>query len=366
MFKNIKMAQIVRREDQPREFFDEAALGELAESIKEYGLIQPIVVRKIESGKYEIVAGERRWRAHKLLNAITIQASITSEADDLRAFKKSASENLQRLDMTPLEEGRAFQRVLDEEEGATEASVAADFKKTVPFVRQRLALLKLIPEFAEHVNKGDVGTQAGVQLAALNPANQRAVLAKWARGDFAGDNQLVHFAYAMKEQQEQTISMLLEELTEEQRQERAKAQAKARNTLDGIEKIRGLLEQIVKADPAELAKALEGQVGARLEQMDRVADAVQKARFQLRQAKAHAEAAEVIVKPEVKARAKAVPAAAKTEVKLGRRVAPVKSQGKPRVAASPATVAKTAVKKRVAPAPAASAKPKAPVGGASA
>ncbi|MFE5089424.1 ParB/RepB/Spo0J family partition protein [Streptomyces sp. NPDC056638] len=295
VIKNLKMAHIVRNENQPREYFDEGQLQELAGSIREYGLMQPIEVRKVGVNRYEIVAGERRWRAHQILGEILIKASIIVEADDLRAFKRSVSENITRADMLPLEEARAFQRVLKDEDGATPATVAKDFSKTVPYVNQRLALLNLTDEVAEQVNAGNIGTQAAVQIAALTPGNQRAVLARWAKGNFAGDNELVHFAYALKQQQGQELSMIVEDMTPEQREERVQAQAKARNTLDGIERIRGLLDQITKADPAELALALEGEVSKRLEQLDRVADAVQKARFNLRQAKAHAEAREITI-----------------------------------------------------------------------
>ncbi|MDX3205162.1 ParB/RepB/Spo0J family partition protein [Streptomyces scabiei] len=296
--KTLKMAHIERNESQPREYFDPAKLQELADSIKEYGLLAPILVRHLGPNRYQIIAGERRWRAHQLLDAITIEAKIQGESDDLRAFKMSMTENVTRADMLPLEEARGYDRILTEEEGATEATVAADFGKTVPYIKQRLALLKLTPEVAEQVDAGNIGTQAAVKLAELTDGNQRAVLAKWARGDFAGDNQLVHFAFALRQQQDQEVCMIVEDMTVEEREERARTQTKTRNTLDGIERIRGLLDGLVKMDPADLALALEGEVGARLEQMDRVADAVQKARFALRQAKAHSEAREIIVNAE--------------------------------------------------------------------
>ncbi|GAA3371279.1 ParB/RepB/Spo0J family partition protein [Streptomyces sannanensis] len=293
--KTLKMAHVVRNENQPREYFDEDALRELAASIQQYGLMQPVVVRKLETNRYELVAGERRWRAHQLIDAITIEARIVDEADDLKAFKRSMSENVNRADMLPLEEARGYQRILDEEEDATEETVAADFGKTVQYIRLRLALLNLTDEVAEQVNAGNIGTQAAVQISRLTPGNQRAVLAKWTRGDFHGDNELVHFAYALKQQQNQEVLLIVEDMSPEERAERARTQTATKNTLDGIERICGLLERIVKADPAELALALEGEVGSRLDQLGRVADTVQKARFNLRQAKAHAEAREIVV-----------------------------------------------------------------------
>ncbi|MFE4412932.1 hypothetical protein ACIQFZ_31975 [Streptomyces sp. NPDC093064] len=156
----------------------------------------------------------------------------------------------------------------------------------------RLALLNLTEEVQQHVNSGAIGTQAAVQIAALTPGNQAAVMKKWAKGAFAGDNELVHFAYALK-QQGQTFVLLVEDMTPEEREERQRERTETRNKIDRIERILGLLEELGKADPLKLAVALEGEVGKRMDQMDRVADAISKARWNLRQAKAHAEAREI-------------------------------------------------------------------------
>ncbi|WP_150249844.1 ParB/RepB/Spo0J family partition protein [Streptomyces albofaciens] len=308
----LKMSQVHRNPRQPREHFDDAALQELASSIDEYGLMQAIEVRPDdERGGYEIVAGERRWRAHQILKRTKIRATITSEKSELRRFKRSVSENVNREDMTPLEEARAFQRILDEEEGATPESVAADFSKTTAYVKLRLALLDLREDVAKLVESKTIGTQAAVQIAALSHANQAAVLAKFSRGELASDNEIVHFAYAMRQQQEQAVLMITEELTEEQRTERAAAQKKTRTTLDKIEQVRAMLDEIGASDPLKLAQALEGGVGARLEQLDRVAESLTKARFQLKQAKAHSEAKELVqVNPEAVAGAESQPVAA--------------------------------------------------------
>ncbi len=167
MQRVLKMSQVHRNPRQPREHFDDAALQELASSIDEYGLMQAIEVRPDdERGGYEIVAGERRWRAHQILKRTKIRATITSEKSELRRFKRSVSENVNREDMTPLEEARAFQRILDEEEGATPESVAADFSKTTAYVKLRLALLDLREDVAKLVESKTIGTQAAVQIAA--------------------------------------------------------------------------------------------------------------------------------------------------------------------------------------------------------
>ncbi|KPI22986.1 parB-like partition protein [Actinobacteria bacterium OV320] len=303
-FTTLKMRQIRRNPNQPRETFNEEALTELANSIKQHGLLQPIVVRKVAEGGYELIAGERRFRANELAGNITIETKILltegdAEISDMDSFKKAMAENLNREDMLPLEEARGFKKVLDEEEDADPASVAKTFSKSVQYVNQRLALLNLRPEIQTAVDLGHIGTQAAVQIAALSRDNQKAVFEDWKKGD-KSDNQLVHIAYAMRKQEKaaQQDSMVdVEEMSPEEKAQHARAQAKTKSDLDQIERMCELLDSIGKADPMELARALEGQVGKRVEQMDRVANFVQKARFQLRQAKAHADASEIMVNP---------------------------------------------------------------------
>ncbi|MFI7136543.1 ParB/RepB/Spo0J family partition protein [Streptomyces massasporeus] len=308
-FATLKMRQIRRNENQPRETFDEEALKELADSIKQHGLLQPIVVRKVAEGGYELVAGERRFRANEMADNITIEAKILlpdggdAEISDMDSFKKAMAENLNREDMLPLEEARGFKKVLDQEEGATPESVAKTFSKSIQYVNFRLALLNLRPEIQTAVDMGHIGTQAAVQIAALSPGNQKAVFEDWKKGDKT-DNQLVHIAYAMRKQEKaakQDSMVDVEEMTDEEKAERSRAQAKTKSDLDAIERMCTLLEDIGKADPMDLANSLEGEVGKRLEQMDRVAALVQKARFQLRQAKAHADAKEIMVNPAAEA-----------------------------------------------------------------
>ncbi|MFI9149511.1 ParB/RepB/Spo0J family partition protein [Streptomyces sp. NPDC053367] len=304
-YTTLKMRQIRRNPGQPRKSFDDEALRELANSIQQHGLLQPIVVRRLQDeGGYELVAGERRFRANEIAGNITIEAKILlaeGEAGitDMDSFKKAMSENLNREDMLPMEEARGFKKVLDEEEGADPASIAKTFSKSVQYVTQRLALLNLRPEIQTAVDLGHIGTQAAVQIAALSKGNQKAVFEGWKKGD-KNDNQLVHIAYAMRKQENaaQQGSMVdVEEMSAEEKAQRKRAQAKTRSDLDSIERMCELLDVIAKTDSMELARTLDGEVGKRLEQMDRVATYVQKARWQLRQAKAHADASEIMVSP---------------------------------------------------------------------
>ncbi|MGW6395901.1 ParB/RepB/Spo0J family partition protein [Streptomyces sp. NPDC055103] len=303
-YANLKMRQIHRNENQPRETFNEEALNELAASIKQHGLLQPIVVRKVKEG-YEIVAGERRFRANEIVGNITIEAKILladgdDEISNLDSFKKAMAENLNREDMLPMEEARGFKRVLDDEYDGDPSkipAVAETFSKSVPFVNQRLTLLNLRPEIQAAVDAGHIGTQAAVQIAALSPVNQKAIFDDWKKGDKT-DNALVHIAYAMRKQEKaakQDSMVDVEEMTPEKKAEISRAQAKTKSDLDTIERMCELLERVAKTDAMELARLLEGQVGMRLDQIDRVANYVQKARFQLKQAKAHADASGLMV-----------------------------------------------------------------------
>ncbi|MFF3514669.1 ParB/RepB/Spo0J family partition protein [Streptomyces sp. NPDC002573] len=348
----LPISEIRRNERQPREFFEPTALQELADSIKRFGLMQPIEVRR-DAGGYEIVAGERRWRAHQLAELTEIKCIITGDdLTEMERFKRSVAENINRADMTPMEEAKAFRRILDEQEGAEVGHVAAEFGKSTQYVNLRLALLDLTEEVQQHVNSGAIGTQAAVQIAALTPGNQRAVMAKWAKGAFAGDNELVHFAYALKQQQGQVVAMLVEDMSPEERAERQRERTKTRNSIDRIEQVLGLLEELAKADPMKLALALEGEVGKRLDQMDRVADAVAKARFNMRQAKAHADAREIALNPDAEHKSLAAPA----QPAAPKPKPPVKKA----VAAKPQAPAKADAAKPAAAAKKTPARPKAP------
>ncbi|MFF0409645.1 ParB/RepB/Spo0J family partition protein [Kitasatospora sp. NPDC004745] len=298
---DIPVDLIQRNPRQPREYFETAELMELAASMAERGQLQPAILRQIGWGadeRYELVIGERRWRAAKMNGAETLRAVLTTTEYTIRTFKDQVAENLNRADMTPIEEARAFRRILDDEDGATPESVARDFGKTTQFVNLRLKLLDLVPEVAEQVNRGAIGTQAAVQISQLTPANQAAVLKKWARGDFPTENDLVHFAYQVKEQQNQPFILAIEDLTEEQRAERETAQRATRSKLDKTERTIADLDALSKMTLPELVIALDGQFGARLEQLDRLGKALAAARFQVKQAKSAADARQIALNPD--------------------------------------------------------------------
>ena len=140
--------------DQPRHDFDEAELQALADSIAVHGILQPLTVRETGSGYYQIIAGERRWRAARLaeLNEVPV---VIIEADDKKAMELALIENLQRQDLNPVEEALGYQSLI-EEYGLTQEEAAAQVGKSRPAVANALRLLGLCPEVLERLRKGEL------------------------------------------------------------------------------------------------------------------------------------------------------------------------------------------------------------------
>lgn len=137
----LPISKIEPRQDQPRSDFDEKALAELAGSLTEHGMIQPITVRELDSGYYQIVAGERRWRAARLAGLKEVPVRVL-EADDKKAMEIAMVENLQREDLNPVEEAKGY-RTLMREYGMTQEAVASVVGKSRPVVANALRLLAL-------------------------------------------------------------------------------------------------------------------------------------------------------------------------------------------------------------------------------
>lgn len=140
--------------DQPRQDFDEEELQALADSITVHGVIQPLTVRQLPSGYYQIIAGERRWRAARLANLSEVPV-VVMEADDKKAMELALIENLQRQDLNPVEEALGYQ-VLMEQYGLTQEEAATRVGKSRPAVANSLRLLGLCPEVLEKVKKGEL------------------------------------------------------------------------------------------------------------------------------------------------------------------------------------------------------------------
>ena len=140
--------------DQPRHDFDEEELEALADSIRIHGIIQPLTVRETTSGYYQIIAGERRWRAARLAELSEVPVVII-EADDKKAMELALIENLQRQDLNPVEEALGYQSLIDEY-GLTQEEAASRVGKSRPAVANALRLLGLCPEVLEKLRVGQL------------------------------------------------------------------------------------------------------------------------------------------------------------------------------------------------------------------
>jgi ParB family chromosome partitioning protein len=158
--------------NQPRQDFDEEELQALADSIAEHGVVQPLTVRQLPSGYYQIIAGERRWRAARMANLSEIPA-VVIEADDKKAMELALIENLQRQDLNPVEEALGY-RSLMEDYGLTQEEAAKRVGKSRPAVANALRLLSLCPEILERLRKGEL--TAGHARAILSLKSEKKQL----------------------------------------------------------------------------------------------------------------------------------------------------------------------------------------------
>ena len=163
--------------DQPRQDFDEEELQALSESIQIHGVIQPLTVRELENGYYQIIAGERRWRAARMAELSEIPAVII-EADDKKAMELALIENLQRQDLNPVEEAKGYQSLIDEY-GLTQEEAASQVGKSRPAVANSLRLLGLCPEVLEQLRRGELTSgHARAVLTLKDPKKQQQAAQK--------------------------------------------------------------------------------------------------------------------------------------------------------------------------------------------
>lgn len=166
----LKITDINPNQDQPRKRFDEDGLKELADSIKENGLIQPIIVVKKGSG-YRIVAGERRWRASRLAGMSVIPA-IVRDLTDLQTMEQALIENIQRQDLNPLEEAYAMDRLM-KEHGLTQEKLAQTLGKSRPAIANTVRLISIDESIQDFIRNGDLSAGHARALLALPTAEEQ-------------------------------------------------------------------------------------------------------------------------------------------------------------------------------------------------
>jgi ParB family transcriptional regulator, chromosome partitioning protein len=175
-FEEIAVGSITANTRQPRRTFDEDALEELAASITEVGLLQPVVVRKLGPGRYELVMGERRWRASQRAGLEFIPA-IVRETPDTDMLRDALLENLHRQQLDPLEEAAAYQQLLDDF-GATHDQLAQRVGRSRPHISNTLRLLNLPPAVQKRVAAGVISAGHARALLSLDDSQAQERLAQ--------------------------------------------------------------------------------------------------------------------------------------------------------------------------------------------
>lgn len=172
----LPITKVEPRDEQPRSVFDDEKLQELADSISQYGVIQPITVRKRENGYYQIIAGERRWRASRLAGLTEVPVRVVS-ADDRRTAELALVENLQREDLNPIEEARGYKSLI-EEYGLTQEEAAKSVGKSRPAVANAMRLLGLCPDVLLMLERGELSAGHARPLLQLDDADEQLDAAK--------------------------------------------------------------------------------------------------------------------------------------------------------------------------------------------
>lgn len=174
--QTLRVSEIEPKPDQPRKHFDEEALQQLADSISKHGLLQPIIVRESAGGFYQIIAGERRWRASKLAGLLEVPV-IIMEADALKAAEIAIIENIQREDLNPYEEASAYQSLMNQYD-LTQEQVAEKVGKSRSAVANTMRLLDLPDEVLEMLKTGDISAGHARALLALKDKEAIVDIAK--------------------------------------------------------------------------------------------------------------------------------------------------------------------------------------------
>ena len=182
----LPISKVEPRREQPREYFDEQALQDLADSIAQFGVIQPVVTRKLDNGYYQIIAGERRWRASRLAGLTEIPVRVI-EADDRRTAELALVENLQREDLNPIEEAKGY-KTLMEEYGLTQEETAKSVGRSRPAITNALRLLNLSDAVMDMVEKGELSAGHARALVSVEDENKQL--------EFA--NQIIANSYSVR------------------------------------------------------------------------------------------------------------------------------------------------------------------------
>lgn len=288
---NLSRSQVRPNPNQPRKVFDRDALVELADSIREVGLMQPIVVRKLAEDDYMIIAGERRYRACTMLALDELPCMVIEGISDEQMFILSTTENVARRDMTLVEEATAYSQIVGL--GRDVAEVAKLFGKTEHYIQYRLDLLRLRADVLDLVGKGQISSKLAHELSKLTPDGQGAVLRKMADGQFKTDGDAMRYARVIKGYESQpglTDELTLTVQQVVTREVCAETKSDVERSLKAIANVGTAIETLLGKTPEELAAALGEDTTGLRETLEALASKVNKAKHHAQAATAFATA----------------------------------------------------------------------------
>ena len=192
----LSLDEIIPNRDQPRKQFDDEALADLSDSIAQHGVLQPLLVRPMPDGSYQLVAGERRWRASRMAGLTEVPVVIR-EMNEQEAAELALIENLQREDLNPMEEAIGY-RTLMENYGMTQEQAAQVVNKSRPAVSNALRLLQLPQEVTDMVSTGELSAGHARTVLAFEGAEQQIAVAKQAVAKGLSVRELERMAKAAK------------------------------------------------------------------------------------------------------------------------------------------------------------------------
>ncbi|MFF5968226.1 ParB/RepB/Spo0J family partition protein [Streptomyces collinus] len=326
--KIVPIDRIDRDPSQPRKVFDPAKLEELAGSIKELGLLQPVSLRYVPSTKrYVLIMGERRWRASQMAGLTEMPAVVSHgiEEGSRETLARQVAENVGRADMTPIEEAESFNRLVEAEYTIDE--VAKMVGKSAAYVGWRIDLLRLCEPAREALAKGHLPVGLSWYVSLLNCDNQMRFLTRYARGEFKSTRDAEAFAQAARDEekrveQQGSFFVLADEaneakdgqeaipgsleLPEDEREKLVSDRSKLVGKIDKLSIAGEILSELASADPETLALLLAGIPGGvpgHQMRIEHLRELTLKAHKNLRQAQAIAavRASSIQINPEAAA-----------------------------------------------------------------
>jgi len=254
-YQTLPVAMITPNPEQPRKLFDPNALAELATSLRQHGVLQPLVVRPVDGG-FVIIAGERRWRAARLAGLTDVPCRVLRDVSDEQAFVLSVLENCARADMTIVEEAQSFATIVGT--GRSREEVAALVGKTPDYVSARLDLLALDEPLRQLAGSGQLSKNLAWYLSRLSVTGQYEVLRKLNQGVFASDDGACRYAIAvrLREQQPGLFALVPNDGDPEQAARRRQARGKWERGWERLGSLQEVLHELAESDAGELAATL--------------------------------------------------------------------------------------------------------------